>query len=198
MANYYSNLPEGYQEKFVIDVNNDKKWRIYLNFIHPFLLLIFSIIVSLIKGIEVLGDFLDNEYLLFMIISLVIYLILFFIYVVIHELVHGLFYKIMTKQKLTFGLTKGVAFCGVPNIYTNRKTALISTLAPFVVFTIIFGLLVIFLPANMWGFVFVLMLVSHLLGCSCDLYVAYILMFKLPKRALMNDTGPKQTFYVNE
>ncbi len=93
MANYYLNLPEGYKETIVVDVNKDKKWRIYLNFVHPILFLILSIMISLIKGIKVIGDLLDNEYLHFMIISLVIYLILFFIYIVIHELIHDCFIK---------------------------------------------------------------------------------------------------------
>ena len=94
--------------------------------------------------------------------------------------------------------TKTVAFCGVPNIYTSRKTAIISTLSPFVIFGIVFILLVIFLPANMWGFISIIMLVSHFLGCSGDLYCAYLLIHKLPKGTLMLDTGPVQTFYVSE
>jgi hypothetical protein len=83
------------------------------------------------------------------------------IYVILHELTHGLLYKILTKQKLTFGLTLSVAFCGVPHIYVNKKTALLSVLAPFVVYNIIFIPLLIFLPGNFIYLTLFLVYLTH-------------------------------------
>ena len=115
-------------------------------------------------------------------------------YIILHELTHGLVYKVMTKQKLTFGLTLSCAFCGVPNIYVTRKTALLAILAPFVVFTIIFIPLIIVLPANMINLALVIIFGIHFSGCVGDLY-GTIVLITLKGKILMNDTGPKQTFY---
>ncbi|MCQ2122483.1 MAG: DUF3267 domain-containing protein, partial [Fibrobacter sp.] len=59
------------------------------------------------------------------------------VYIVLHELVHGAVYKLLTGQKLTFGFKASVAYCGVPDIYVYRRTALAALLAPFVVFDIV-------------------------------------------------------------
>ena len=42
------------------------------------------------------------------------------LYMVLHELTHGLFYKIFTHEKLKFGMTLTVAYCGIPRIYTKK------------------------------------------------------------------------------
>ena len=41
------------------------------------------------------------------------------------------------------------------------------------------------------------MFAMHFGGCVGDLWVAYYLLFKhRDKKILVNDTGPKQTFYI--
>ena len=120
-------------------------------------------------------------------------------YVVLHELVHGAAYKLLTGEKLTFGISFTVAFCGVPNIYSTRKTALISLLAPFTVFTLVFGLPLFFVQDLWTRCFFALMLSIHVGGCVGDLYdtALYLFRFRDP-RTLMRDTGPAQFFYVPE
>ena len=107
----------------------------------------------------------------------------------------GIAYKALTKQKLTFGITLSCAFCGVPNIYTTRKTSLIALLSPFIVFTIVLGVLVILLPNDITGLYASILFAIHVGGCIGDLYCTWLLLFKLPKETIINDTGPKQTFY---
>ena len=120
-------------------------------------------------------------------------------YIVLHELVHGIAYKSMTGQKLTFGISWSCAFCGVPNIYTYRKTALVSVAAPLTVFSLILLPLTVFLyfvnPLFYLASAFILGL--HLGGCCGDAYVIWLLCakFKSP-RTLMRDTGPEQFFYI--
>lgn len=120
-------------------------------------------------------------------------------YIVLHELVHGAAYKALTGEKLTFGMSWSCAFCGVPHIFTYRKTAIIATVAPFAVFTLLFiPILVLFyflsplyylLASLLFGF--------HLGGCSGDLYVLLLLTFKFKnKKTLIRDTGPEQFFFV--
>lgn len=119
------------------------------------------------------------------------------LYLVLHELLHGAAYKLLTRRRLTFGMTATVAFCGVPDIYVYRRTALIALLTPFAVFIPVF-LLPACLCAQAWDrFGCVVLLAIHLGGCVGDLYDAglYWLRFRRPD-TLMQDTGPKQTFYV--
>ena len=123
------------------------------------------------------------------------------VYIVLHELVHGAAYKMLTGEKLTFGMSWSCAFCGVPTIYTYRRTAIIAVISPFLVFTLIFipilVLCYIFSPVYYLAMAFVFGL--HLGGCSGDLYVMLLLHVKFKdKRTLMRDTGPEQFFYIPE
>src|SRR5690606_17497437 len=115
----------------------------------------------------------------------------------LHELTHGSVYKIYTKQKLKFGLTLFVVYCGVPNIYVNIKVALTSVSAQFVLYSIILIPILILISANLIYLSLLLVFGIHFSGCVGDLYVTYILL-KSKGKILMNDTGPKQTFYKYE
>lgn len=121
------------------------------------------------------------------------------VYLVLHELTHGAAYKIMTGQKLTFGISWSCAFCGVPKIFTYRKTALIAVYAPFVLFTLLF------VPALVWFYinnlavyaVLALIFATHISGCIGDLYMGHVLIRKYPDRlTLVNDSGPCVTIFT--
>ena len=123
------------------------------------------------------------------------------IYMVLHELVHGIAYKRLTGERLTFGLSWSCAFCGVPKIYTYRRTALIAVLAPFVVFSLLFGILaaVLYFVSLPLYLILVFLFSFHVGGCAGDLYVTILLLFQYKdQRTLMRDTGPEQFFYVPE
>lgn len=120
-------------------------------------------------------------------------------YIVLHELVHGAVYKLLTGQKLTFGISWSCAFCGVPSIWVYRKTALLAVAAPLTLFS------VILIPLSVLLFFFnplyylasILILGLHLGGCCGDLYVILLLAFRYKDpRTLMRDTGPEQFFYL--
>lgn len=197
MKNYEAELPQNYKLVKTIDAKNSKI-GIALN------LVALAVVVACIVGayfivgvpFDELIDF-DYHHGLYGIIRILVFLAVMIVYVILHELVHGAAYKALTKQKLTFGMTLTVAFCGVPHIYVYRKTALISVLAPFVVFLPVFLVLCFVLPNPLEKILAATMLGMHVGGCSGDLWVAGLLTFKYrDKTTLMNDTGPKQTFYV--
>ena len=136
-----------------------------------------------------------------------------FVYIVLHELVHGWAYKRKTGEKLTFGLSWSCAYCGVPNIYTYRRTALFAVLAPFVFFSAVMvaigaAALAVYMSAvsasaiTASAIVFVANAVvfgMHLGGCSGDLYVTWLLLAKFKDdRTLMRDTGPEMFLYLPE
>lgn len=184
-------LPEGYVAAYTIDAT-DKRMGVVLN------LAGFAVMAAVgvaawfcLRPTGFFEQYSVGRNLLFIAAILV--------YMVCHELLHGAAYKALTRRKLTFGLTLSVAFCGVPDVYVYRKTALLALLTPFVVCIPVF-LLPAILCTDVWNrFYAALLLALHLGGCIGDLYDAwlYLVRFRDPA-TLMQDTGPKQTFYVKE
>ncbi len=194
MKNFYESLPEGYKEVFRVDVS-DKKTGIILNVV--------ATVVTILIGaaVVVAGVFGGDNWHLTLFGSvwyLVGFLVLNIAYIVLHELVHGAAYKIMTKRKLTFGFKLSYAYCGLPNVYVSRKTALVSLCAPLVLFSVLFiaAAIVGFFFDPYLYFLFGLMFAIHFGGCMGDVYdiFLYATRFK-DKSTLMRDTGAEQTFY---
>ena len=203
MKYFETELPNGYIAAKEVDAKN-KKVAIVFSLI-SFAVLAVTLVVAWFALFseydESFDEILQTRVLLenpwSNLIHLAVFIVALIAYVILHELTHGLVYKILTKQKLTFGLTLSVAYCGVPNIYVYRKTALLSLLAPFIVFLPIFLVPMFFLQNYLDILLFAFMLGMHVGGCVGDLYdtALYALVFR-DKSTLMRDTGPKQTFYV--
>ena len=186
MVNYYKTPPEGYKVYKVIDAT-DKKVGIRLN------LVALAIILVILAGLYFLllwgYKLTTNDLIVYLIVMILGYVA----YIVTHELLHGLAYKLLTKQKLTFGLTLTVAFCGLKEGYVNKKTALISILAPFVVHSLwMIPCLFLIEPSGLL-LAIIFLFASHVGGCVGDFY-GTITLIKAPSDVLMCDTGPKQTF----
>ena len=187
---FVTDLPDGYTEAATVDAK-DKKTIIIMNAAAlAVMVLTAGIAWAVIRPSEPLYEYIGfARYMLFLAAIL--------LYIVLHELVHGAAYRLLTGRKLTFGLTLSVAYCGVPDIYVYRKTALISLLAPFTVFIPVFLLPAVLLPGEWDRFFASVLLAIHLSGCVGDLYdtLLYVFKFRNPL-TLMRDTGPKQTFYI--
>lgn len=202
MKNFETELPTGYVEAKIVDAK-DGKFALWMNVVSAIVFAaVFAVVwFSLFHG-ETANDYaeiFDSESFrgwgLFL--FALGYLGAMTVYVVLHELTHGAVYKLLTKRKLTFGVTFSAAFCGVPDIFVYRKTALCSLWAPFCVFGVAF-LLPMFFVKNTVAVLFLgLLLAAHIGGCVGDLYDVGLLLVKFRDcRTLMHDTGPKQTFYV--
>ena len=197
MKNYEAELPQNYKLVKTIDAKNVKVGVVF-NIVALLILLACVIPAYFIIGVpfDDMFDFSNNNGV-YILVRVLVMLVIYVVYIILHELIHGAAYKALTKQKLTFGVSLTVAFCGVPNIYVYRKTALIAVLAPFVVFTPIFVVLCAVLPNALDKLLASLLLGMHVGGCCGDLWVAGLLTFKYRnKTTLMNDTGPKQEFYI--
>ena len=203
--NFERELPEGYRQVKHINAK-DVKMGLLLNGIAFAILLVgetIAVIPLIISAvISILnGSFTMNIDPISTLIALVVFLVAMLVYVVLHELVHGIAYKCLTGEKLTFGLHWSCAYCGVPNIYTYRRTALISLVAPLIVFTVILIPVTVFLyfVDPLYYFLSVCLLCCHLGGCSGDIYCTLLFLFKFrDKRILMRDTGPEQFIYEIE
>ena len=190
MKNWEAELPAGYREAFVIDAKNDKKLLLWMNLIvFAVVALFMAAAIAWLHPFEHLESFSIGEILWFLAAMIA--------YIVLHELVHGAAYKALTGQKLTFGLTLTVAFCGVPEIYVYRRASLIAVLAPFVVFTVVFLIALALLDGAWPKYYCMILLGLHIGGCIGDLYNTwmYLTRFRDP-RTLTRDTGPVQTFYI--
>ena len=186
-------IPEGYKEVYHIDAAN-KKTGLLLTL--GSLLIAAGLIFFFFMSIDyssIALRYLMKYYLVFLG-SMIAYIIL-------HELTHGAVYKALTKEKLRFGITWSAAFCGVPDIYTYRGTALKSLVAPLTLFSVILIPLLIWLyhvDAG-WYLVVGVLFSLHISGCIGDLYITALLLTKFKDPAtLMRDTGPEQWIYGKE
>ena len=190
MNNHFKELPNEYKEIYSIDAK-DKKIGIILNVGCLILMLITFLITINIKFPRITFD-IDTNFL----IAMILFFLIMLIYIVLHELVHGLFYKILTKEKLTFGLSWSCAYCGVPNVFVKRNATVITCLAPFVIFNIIYIVLICALPPNIYTFIITILFSYHIGGCIGDLYLSLLLLIKYNKETIVNDTGAKQIIYT--
>lgn len=191
MKRFESELPEGYREAYRIDAKN-KKTGILLN----------VIALALTVGtLLILWPFLNapagEEALILSPLRFLLFAAALLGTLVLHELTHGAAYKLLTRQKLSFGVTPLCAYCGLPDLYVTRRTALIAVLAPFVLFSLLLGALTAFLPLWVDRFFAALLFAIHFGGCAGDLLVAALLLFRFRSPdVLLRDSGPAQIFYV--
>ncbi len=194
--NYQAVLPAGYREIYHIDAK-DKRTGTVLT-VASFVIMAVVCAVAILAA--KLGGFSERQYdPTVMLWASVIMLVALVSYLILHELLHGLAYKLLTHQKLTFGMSWSCAFCGVPDIYTSRRTALIALVLPFAVFTLLLlplTVLFFFLDPLAYG-ACTLLLGIHLGGCIGDLYMTWLLLFRYrDPRLLLRDTGPEQFLYL--
>ncbi len=189
--NFNSTLPCGYENVFHIDAK-DKKVGIILN----------SAAITIMAAVAaalILPIILTSDTALLRAPLLLLYFPIYIAYIILHELTHGAAYKIKTGEKLTFGITFSVAFCGVPNIYVYRRSAIFAAAAPLVLFSLIFGAfaaIFLFFDITIYT-VFALVFATHLGGCAGDIYLILLLIFKYKdNRTLVRDTGPEQNIFV--
>lgn len=194
MKTFEKELPANYRPAFTVDAGN-KKTGTLLNLAG---LGITVVLVILFGALCHPGELLKNLDLFGYSVRLLVFVLVLFAYIVLHELVHGAAYKLLTRQKLSFGIKLTVAYCGVPDIYVYRRTALISLLAPFTVFIVVFGLAALLLH-DLDRLFAAVALAIHIGSCAGDLYDTALYLFRFRDPAtLMRDTGPLQTFYLPE
>lgn len=186
---FETELPVGYKAAYTLDALH-KKTALVLNLVA----LVLMALVLLLSWLVIQPTDFENgfrfRYLAASLIGMLLYMVL-------HELVHGAAYKLLTGCKLRFGLSASCAYCGVPDIYVYRHTALIALLAPFVLFSILLLIFAGIVP-NPWAKLSIMLVFAvHFGGCSGDLYDTYLYLFRFrDSSTLMRDTGPKQTFYT--
>lgn len=198
--NYCRQLPAGYTQAFYMNAKSAKVGLIFtlVSFVVLAVVMALSAVPMLLgaqPGYALMFEGMEAVFVMYGFCAIML------VYIVLHELVHGIAYKALTGEKLTFGISWSCAFCGVPNIYTYRRTSIISAAAPLVLFTAIMLPVQIVLffvhPLLYWMMAFLMGI--HLGGCCGDGFLVLLLLarFKDP-RVLIRDTGPEQYIYVPE
>lgn len=194
--NFERDLPSGYKQALYINAKK-AKFGIIFNLIALVVLVIVMVvaILSLRFSGKLSFDILKIEYT-----QLIVAYLIFFAsmigYIVLHELVHGIAYKTLTGERLTFGISWSCAFCGAPHIFTYRKTAIISVISPFAVFTFLFIpiLVLLYCFSPLYYLIAAFVFGLHLGGCSGDLYVLYLLTAKFKDKKRLCATRDPNSF----
>ena len=195
--NFERELPRGYKLATCLDIRSDSKSALKVTLLSLVFAIpgcIFIALTLIFKSDEISKAY-DRSPIAFLMIVLLGYIL----YIILHELEHGRVYKKLTGEKLTFGINPLCAFCGVPNVFTYRKTALKAVQAPLILYSVIFTVLIFatLFVFPLLSFGISIIFAFHLSGCSGDIYVMWLLTRKYTEdTVLMNDTGPTMSIFV--
>ena len=176
-------LPEGYEKIREVNLQQDKKTALLVNLGAVAI----AVVMVIAGGIFVPLSFEISAYdLTLFLLRVLLIVAAMVVYVVAHELIHGVFIKKYSGKKAKYGFQGLYAFAG-SDAYFNKKNYIVIALAPVVVFGVIFLLLNIFLPKNLFWPVYLLQIVNCS-GAAGDIYITF-LMNRLPDDTLTGDAG---------
>ena len=191
---YFHELPENYVMDHTIDPKDKKTlWTMRIMF---FVLFIVTFVIC-----EAFNrfNFVMQFELIRTILAPIVFIAAYIVMIILHELIHGLFNVIFTHEKLVFGFNKSSAYCGTPNIYIKKGPKMVVAMAPFFTFLIVLIIPLVFIKDPFYYLLISILLGIHVSGCSGDLIEFFTLLFKYHgKKALIYDTGPTQTIYVEQ
>lgn len=185
-------LPQNYQILRTVDLQKDKKTAILVNGLAVVLSLFFF----------VLGFFFSDSFsltvrrgslfamgakLFFLLVGMVAYFIL-------HELVHGVCIRLFSGVRPQYGFTGLYAFAGSDKAYFDKKSYLVISLAPVVLWGIVLAAACMLVPSSFFWPVYLIQIVN-LSGAAGDLYVTGLLV-RAPKEILIQDVGVAMTVYA--
>lgn len=183
-------LPSGYSEKLVIDLQKNKKEAIVVNG----LAVIVMAVMYFVRQIkEPFVDWLDRTVRDGGIVwALLIIGAGTVVYVILHEFTHGLAMKISGGMRVKYGFTGLYAYAGSEKDYFPKWRYIFIALAPVVLWGIIFAVLETAFPALGWSIYFLQMI--NVSGAAGDLYVT-CRMLMMPGSVLVMDTGVNMTVF---
>lgn len=116
-------------------------------------------------------------------------------YLALHELTHGLCMRLFSGIRPHYG-RKGVLLFTGSEAYFSRRDYIVTTLAPVVVFAVLFALLSVFLRDE-WFWLAAALQLANLGGAVGDYYMIYRAL-RQPKSALFRDSGVAVTIYTEK
>jgi hypothetical protein len=189
-------LPEGYFQKYEINLAKDKRLAILLNvlgfiiFVLTFVLLVFFIRWmrpgTLTSGYSLKVNF-STLWELLVLILLVAFNLAF------HELIHGFFFWVFTRSKPVYALHLAYAYAAAPDWYIPVRQYWIIGLAPLVIIDAM-GLLLILAAPLSWLLIIVFLVTLNTGGAVGDLFIISQLLRVTPD-CIVRDTGDGVCFF---
>ncbi|MBQ4037282.1 MAG: DUF3267 domain-containing protein [Clostridia bacterium] len=177
-------LPEGYEEIYSVDLQKNKKLALFVNFLAVVIGVILAVPVHFSIPIWTLFDMEQGLAVYFT--RFAVLMLLLVMYMVLHELVHGMAMKLCGTRKVKYGFTGLYAFAGSDDYY-DRASYIFIALAPVVLWGIVLALITPCVPTS-WFWVVYSIQISNLSGAAGDLFVAFKFS-RLPKDILIRDHG---------
>ena len=180
-------LPEGYGQKYLIDLKDNKRQFWIVNGLSVFIMLALMAVFFQLMWFSFLELRADGILLQLLIVALGT-----IAYIPLHELVHGLCIRRYSGKKANYGFTLVYAYAG-SDCYFNKRDYLVIAAAP-VVFWGLFFLLLLFLLPPAWRWVPYVWQLFNLSGAAGDFYVFHRLR-REPDTILCQDTGVKMAVF---
>ena len=180
-------LPEGYAQKFVIDLKDNKRHFWIVNGLSMGLMVLLLGLFFLLQWYGILELHAQGLPLQLLIMALGM-----IAYIPLHELLHGVFMRRYSGKKANYGITLHYAYAG-SECYFTRHDHRVITLAPVTFWGVVFLLLLFLLPVN-WRWVPYAWQLFNLSGAAGDFYVFWRLV-KEPDSILCQDTGVKMAVF---
>ncbi len=186
----YQTLPLNYIEQVSINLQKNKKTAIIVNVLAVSIMLVLYIPAMIIKPLFTIIDFdmANGTFFIKAIVTAVSYVL----YIIAHEFTHGFTMKHFGGKTVKYGFTGIYAFAGSTEDYFDKYAYLRITLAPAVVWGVVFLVFALLFPS--WFWVFYLLQMGNLAGAAGDFYVTW-LVSKLDNNILVRDTGVEMTIY---
>ncbi|MBR4461345.1 MAG: DUF3267 domain-containing protein [Erysipelotrichaceae bacterium] len=179
-------LPDGFKEIRQLNLQSDKKTLLVVNVLAVVLYIVLFAIAFIIKPFDLDLIIIDLTVSILTFVALIVYMIL-------HELTHGIVMKHLGGQEVKYGFTGLYAYAGSKKDYFSAKAYIAIALAPLVLWTLFFTvLLILFHETLYWPLI--LLQVTNIGGCAGDIYVSY-LVSKYKEEIYIRDTGLDVTIY---
>ncbi len=190
MKTSYTTLPEGYREKYSIDLQKDKKLALLVNIIALAIGIVMGVSMHFFHPIGTLfsmdGGF--GRYAL----RFGALLVGAVLYIVLHELIHAATMHAFGTKKVKFGFTGMYAFAGSDDYY-SKVPYLVIALSPVVVFAVLLGVLQFFVAEDFFWVVWLIQ-ITNISGAAGDFYVTARFL-RLEGDVLIGDYGVGMTVY---
>ncbi len=187
----YKALPEGYELLRSINLQKDRRLALAVNGL--------SLAIAVVMVVSALPFVPFSTFLsirspsLFDVLRPLLLLPALLLYVVTHELIHGFYMKRYSGMKPKYGFTGLYAFAG-SEAYFDRRSYLIISLAPVVLWGALLMILNFALPVQFFWFVYIIQ-IMNISGAAGDFYVS-VYMSRLPRTILVQDSGVSMDVYV--
>ena len=185
----HEKLPKGYHKIDSLDLE-DKKVRRRVNLLAMILAIAIALAgAQICPPDETAAALLSKPWVLLALLAVL------FAYMVLHEVVHGAFIRIFTGTKPVYGMKSIYLYAG-SKAYMDRRSHVITTLAPAVIFGLIFAVLAAVLPGE-WFWPALILQIANIAGSAGDFYSVYREL-RMQKNILIQDLGTSIKFYAPE